>query len=75
MKTVNRGYALKILYNHIGYETESAKQAIIESDKSLESVKVKIVDYNTGKTVYSGFPIKAGNVDGWKGRTFWMFDF
>ncbi|WP_183572275.1 glycoside hydrolase family 9 protein [Mucilaginibacter sp. X5P1] len=67
--------SVKIVTNHVGYEDNKAKHAVIVSDHQLTVASFSIVDAGTGKTVYSGKPIFSGPVDKWKNWQFWTIDF
>lgn len=66
---------MKILTNHIGYETAGWKHAVVlghQGDK-IESFKIK--KYETGEEVFSGIPLHRGPVQKWKDWQFWIIDF
>jgi len=66
---------IKILHNHIGYETLGAKHGVILGHESDRITVFKIMDYATGQEVLSGKPEKVGAVDNWRNWCFWTFDF
>jgi len=67
--------SVKILTNHVGYEDNSAKHAVIEAESKLPIASFKLVELESGKTVYSGKPVFSGPVDKWKHWQFWTVDF
>jgi len=66
---------VKILINHIGYENNQSKKAIIEANTRLAIQNFQVIDATTGKTVYTGKAIYSGPVDKWKQYQFWTMDF
>jgi Glycosyl hydrolase family 9/Cellulase N-terminal ig-like domain len=69
------GQNIKILVNHIGYEWDAPKRAVILGYANDDVTKFKVVDYTTGKEVLSGSVVKVGPVDHWKDWYFWTADF
>ena len=69
------GQTPKILVNHIGYETDAPKRAVILGHAGDSVTKFKVIDYSTGKKVLSGSSVKVGPVDHWKDWYFWTADF
>src|SRR5271169_4111602 len=69
------GQELKILANHIGYEQDGPKHAIVLGREADEVKAFKVIDCTTGKEVVSGAPVKAGPVHQWKDWYFWTIDF
>lgn len=68
-------HAMKVLINHIGYETDGWKHAVIlghEGD-TIESCKIK--KYETDEEVFSRVPQYKGPVQKWKDWQFWTVDF
>ncbi|WDF55655.1 glycoside hydrolase family 9 protein [Mucilaginibacter sp. KACC 22063] len=66
---------LKVVTNHIGYDFNKPKHAVIVADSKLASVDYKLVDADNGSTVSSGKAIYSGPVDKWKNWQFWTIDF
>ncbi|MCF2444686.1 glycoside hydrolase family 9 protein [Dyadobacter sp. CY345] len=66
---------IKVLTNHIGYESTQAKKAIIISEKKINIPSFKLVESETGKVVFSGKPVFSGPVGKWKNWLFWTIDF
>jgi hypothetical protein len=68
----------QVVVDHVGYETDSVKTALVEgtdADAGVGAATFALIDVSTGKTVFSG-PLKAnGTVDRWRGRRFWTADF
>jgi hypothetical protein len=70
-----QGQDLKILLNHIGYEPEAAKRAVILGHANDEVTGFGVIDASTGNSVMSGFAEKIGAVAHWKDWCFWTADF
>jgi hypothetical protein len=66
---------IKILTNHIGYDKNVHKRAIIQGVENDAVTSFRILDYNSGKEVMKGIPVKTGKVDKWKNWCFWVLDF
>jgi len=66
---------IKILTNHIGYETSGPKHAVVQGYKYIDITSFKIMEYETGKEVFSGTVKKNGAVEKWKNWYFWTIDF
>ncbi|MCP4148781.1 MAG: hypothetical protein GY757_13625 [bacterium] len=68
--------AFRILINHVGYEMDGAKNAVIRWVKEEGNISsCEVVDYNTGETVFKGKIEKKGPVQKWKNWQFATFDF
>ena len=67
--------SVKIVTNHVGYEDNKAKHAVIVTDHQLSLTTFSLIDANTGKTVFTGKPQYSGPVDKWKNWKFWTLDF
>src|SRR6185295_4316275 len=65
---------LRILTNHLGYETHGSKKFVVESDQELTSPSFQIVD-EQWRVVLAGVPGKFEKVDNWKRWRFWRGDF
>ena len=72
---VTKAQPVKILVNHIGYESNQPKKAIVEADTRLDLSAFRLIDVATGKTVYTGSTVYSGPVDKWKNFFFWTIDF
>ena len=66
---------VKILYNHIGYETLSPKKGVLLGAAEDKITSVKIIDQRSGKTVFEEVPVYVGRVDQWRDWHFWNFNF
>jgi len=66
---------VKVLVNHIGYEQDALKRAVILGHAGDDVTKFKVIDCATGKNVLSGSAVKVGSVDHWKDWIFWTADF
>ena len=69
------GQDVKVLTNHIGYETGGPKRAVILGHAADSVTAFRLIDTSTGKTVLSGDTQKAGPVDEWKDWIFWTAEF
>lgn len=67
--------SIKIVNNHVGYEFDGAKKAIIVADGKADISSFKLIDTKTGKEVFSGKPVFNGPVNKWKNWQFWTMDF
>ena len=71
---------MEILINHLGYDREGPKKAIIKNSKeepggeSLFS-SFSIHQADSGKTIFTGKPVYNGPVDSWRDWLFWTIDF
>src|ERR1700722_2954788 len=62
---------IKILINHIGYEPDAPKRAVILGHQADTVTSIRIVDEQTGKEIASFPAVKIGAVDQWKDCFFW----
>jgi Glycosyl hydrolase family 9/Cellulase N-terminal ig-like domain len=69
------GQSIKVLTNHIGYEWNAPKRAVILGHANNVVTGFKVVNFLTGEEVLSGRAVKAGPVDHWKDWYFWTADF
>jgi len=67
--------SVKLVTNHIGYEYNKAKKAIIVADNQQVIHSFKLINADNGEEVFSGKPVFSGKVDKWKNRQFWTIDF
>ena len=66
---------LKVLVNHLGYEQNAAKRAVILGHAGDVVTGFTVIDTATGKSMLSGTASPAGPVDQWKDWYFWTADF
>lgn len=66
---------MNIFVNHMGYNPEDRKRAVIEGPATLEKETILLIDRKTGETVFSGSPRQSGPVDRWKNWNFLTYDF
>ena len=69
------GQNLKVLVNHIGYEKDGPKSAVILGHDGDKVTEFKVINSLTGRNVLSGSAVKVGPVDQWKDWCFWTADF
>ena len=64
----------KIITNHIGYELNAPKKAIILASKydRIKSFNLKV--YPRNYTILTGKPVYSGPVDKWRNWVFWTVD-
>src|SRR5579863_9944514 len=67
--------SIKILVNHIGYEPDAPKHAVVLGHATDKITAFSVIDEATGKSVLSGKAVMAGPVDHWKDWYFWTVDF
>ncbi len=70
-----RAQSLRILTNHVGYETSKAKRAVVMAEDKQNLNAFYLIDDSTGRVVYHGNPVYTGPVDHWNNRRFWTIDF
>ncbi len=66
---------IQVLVNHIGYEQDAFKRAVILGHAGDEVTGFTVIDTASGQSVLSGAAVKAGPVDQWKDWIFWTVDF
>ena len=66
--------SVKIVTNHVGYEADGPKKAIIVTDGTFAFSSFKLIDTKDGKEVYNGQPASKGSVNKWKNWKFWTID-
>ncbi len=66
---------VKVLINHLGYEPDAPKRAVILGHADSDPSTFKILNARTGKEMFSGNVIQSGPVDKWKDWIFWTADF
>jgi hypothetical protein len=66
--------SVKIVTNHVGYEYDGSKKAIIVANDVLAFASFKLIDAKNDKEVYSGQPVFKGAVNKWKNWQFWTID-
>jgi hypothetical protein len=66
---------MQILINHIGYEKNGTKKAIINAPENTKLDEFLIIDKIRGEIKYKGQILKSGRVFDWKNYYFWFLDF
>jgi hypothetical protein len=66
---------IKLLYNHIGYETKAPKPAVVLSTAEDKVTGFRIINQANGEAVDKGVPESTGKVDQWREWHFWTFNF
>ena len=67
--------SIKILTNHLGYDVNAPKHAVVEGTATDQVNAWSLFDYTSGKKILSGIPKKTGPVAKWKNWHFWSIDF
>ncbi len=68
--------AIHVLVDHVGYDLQSPKQALIAGARDDEAPKkFSLVEVDSGKTVLDGSVTSSGDVYAWKDMVFWTADF
>jgi len=67
--------SVKIVTNHVGYEADGPKKAIIVADSKLNIPSFTLIDSKNNRAVYNGKAVFSGPVDKWKKFQFWVLDF
>jgi hypothetical protein len=70
-----KAQSIKILHNHIGYETNAPKPGVVLTNEQDKVTTFVIKDYPSGKILLEGVPTYIGKVDKWKDWHFWTFNF
>src|SRR5580765_1470560 len=66
---------IKILINHLGYEKDAPKRAVILGHANDDMTVFKVLDTRNNHEIISDKAIKVGPVDKWKDWIFWTADF
>jgi hypothetical protein len=66
---------IKVLVNHLGYEKDAPKRAVILGYPGDEITEFKVIANPSGPTALSGTAVEVGPVDHWKDWRFWTADF
>ena len=66
---------IKVLINHLGYEPDAPKRAVILGHPGDDATAFKVINAQTGKEIFTGNAFKVGPVDKWKDWIFWTADF
>lgn len=66
---------MKILTNHLGYETADYKKAVYQGEEGDGAERFSLVDESSGETAFSGTAQYAGPVGRWNTGSYWTMDF
>ncbi|MBV8659026.1 MAG: glycoside hydrolase family 9 protein [Burkholderiales bacterium] len=66
---------MKILHNHLGYEADARKTALIQASHALNVETFKLVDDATHAVVFEGPLLAQGAVARWRDWLYWAADF
>jgi hypothetical protein len=67
--------SIKVVTNHVGYEFDQSKKAIVVTEGKAAIGSFQLVDAKTRKGIFQGKPIFCGPVNKWKNWQFWTIDF
>lgn len=65
----------KVLVDQVGYDSQTAKVALISADAKQSLHGFQVVDANTGKPVFTGQVQGTGSVAKWGEQHYWRADF
>ncbi len=65
---------IKILTNHLGYEPDAPKHAILLAHDGDDVTSFRVLTYLANTEVFTGHPEKIGPCDQWKNCIFWTAD-
>ena len=66
---------VKVLVDHVGYETHAPKQALVLGSNHDHPSQFNLIDAETHKVVLTANLTPAGQVNNWGGRVFWSANF
>jgi hypothetical protein len=66
---------IKILINHLGYETDGPKHAVVLAEPADSVSSCSLKDNANGRAVATIAPNATGRVDQWRNWQFWTLDF
>ncbi|RAW00916.1 glycoside hydrolase family 9 protein [Pseudochryseolinea flava] len=65
----------RVITNHLGYDKFGPKHAVVQGTADDQVNSFRVIDYTSNKEIFSGVPVKTGNVTKWKDWHFWTVDF
>lgn len=66
---------MRILTNHIGYEQDGFKRAVLQAEAACNAGTFRLVDYKNGQVVYTGACEAIGEVARWNKGYFYTLKF
>lgn len=66
---------MTILTNHLGYEPDAWKQAVIKGTEGDKLEQCQLLDARSGAVLHSAKPVPVGKVDQWRDWYFWTWEF
>jgi hypothetical protein len=66
---------VKILHNHLGYELDGPKRAVLLGERSDRPMSFLVKRQTDGLTVFEGVPVDIGPVSRWRDWYFWTLRF
>ena len=66
---------VRILHNHLGYEPQAPKVAILRADPGFGVDAFEVVDAKHDELLWTGSVADCGPVDGWQGQYYYALDF
>lgn len=70
-----KAQSIKLITNHIGYESDKSKRAMLMADTKIAPGTPELVNAGTGQKVFSPKTTYSGPVSKWKNWLFWTVDF
>ena len=65
----------QVLVNHVGYDADSVKRAVLQAEEKLEPVSFEVRSCADDTVVCSGTPVRAGQVARWNTGSYWTLRF
>lgn len=66
---------LKVLTNHIGYDTDATKTAVFQGEKNVPAKSFQVLSYLDDSVVFTGTPTPVGEVDNWQTGYYYTVNF
>ena len=66
---------MKILTNHLGYETADYKKAVYQGAEGDDAKSFRLIEEDSGEMLFTGNAQYAGAVDRWNTGSYWVMDF
>jgi hypothetical protein len=75
LQFVHNKVNMQILTNHLGYELNGPKRAILQGTKNDLAISFQVKRWETGEVLLEGETIEMGPVFRWRNWHFWRLDF
>ncbi len=66
---------MKILTNHLGYELNGPKRAVLQGNKDDRPEKFRLKRWETGDVIFEAEPVEIGPVARWRDWHYWQIEF